>query len=98
MFLNTYICIGIFNLGSLQLSFELSEKQVRITRGPGRNEKEVYVTNIKSFAYSHSDNVGHEYISSIEVRYPVVLVLLSLPGLSLLSITLNIRVTELKRR
>lgn len=38
--LNTYVCAGIFNFGSLEFRFELREKQVRSTRRPGRTQRE----------------------------------------------------------
>ena len=33
--MGTYICVGIFDLGSLQLGFELGEEQVGLALGPG---------------------------------------------------------------
>lgn len=46
--------------------------------------KERYVLPTLSHLHSHTDSVGHEYISSTQLRCPVVLFLFSLPWLSLI--------------
>lgn len=62
-FKSTYVCIGIFNFGSLQCYFELREKQVGFTRRPGttKGEKEQHsVVCMQSPSYQV--NVRHEYV------------------------------------
>lgn len=49
--LDTYICAGIFNLGSFQLGLELSEKQVGLPLGSVSKKEEIKMKSDSAISY-----------------------------------------------